>query len=132
MKSGSLPVLLVEDETALRELMARLLERAGHLVRTAADASEACAAASEVGARFSAAIVDLTLPDSPGETVLNFLRQANGDLPLVAMSGMAMAGERFSLESGEPAYTLMKPFPPRLLVELLGRICPQPPDASAS
>lgn len=124
-------MLLVEDEAALRDLMVRLLTRAGYAVVAAGNAAEAEAAFGANADGFAAAAVDLTLPDGPGDRLLNGFREASPSLPLVAISGMALPSERYALGEGEAAYCLMKPFLPRALVELLDRIADQSPASSA-
>jgi CheY-like chemotaxis protein len=125
-------VLLVEDETALRDLIERVLVRNGYRVRAAAGAAAALALEPAETAALGAAVVDLTLPDGTGHAVLRHLRAARPDLPLIAMSGWAVAGERYPLEDGEPAYSLMKPFLPAALVEMLARLTGQNPPPKAS
>lgn len=125
-------VLLVEDESALRELISRFLERHGFRVCAAAGVADALALGAEEIAELDAAVVDLTLPDGPGDAVLRRLRQARPCLPLIAMTGMALAGERYPVEGGEPAYPLMKPFLPAALVEMLERLTGQNPPPKAS
>ncbi len=65
---AGLRVLLVEDDTDLREMMALVLRRRGHVVRAVADGRSACAAA--VAFAPEVLLVDLGLPDMTGHQAL--------------------------------------------------------------
>jgi len=110
-------VLVVEDETMLREGLVDLLEGAGHEVVSVADGLEA----SVVGAaeRFDMVLLDLTLPRVDGLEVCRRLRLARPALPVLMLT--ARAGELDKVEglrTGADDY-VTKPFSPR---ELLARI----------
>ncbi|MCS6986184.1 MAG: response regulator transcription factor [Sphingomonadaceae bacterium] len=78
-------LLLVEDDRLLAELLARRLEAAGHLVHLAQLAEDALALLD--AHRFDAVIVDLTLPDLPGQAILRRLREAAHPPPVIILSG---------------------------------------------
>lgn len=109
-------ILVVDDDTRLRELLRKYLSEHGYLVTTAADAAEA-------RARLEALAVDLIVLDvmMPGEDGLSLtrgLRQGN-PVPILLLTAMSEADDRIrGLESGADDY-LTKPFEPR---ELLLRI----------
>ena len=67
-------ILVVEDETALRESLKSDLTAAGHAVDTAADGEEGLFAALEYP--IDVAIIDLGLPKLPGIEVIRRLRAA--------------------------------------------------------
>jgi two-component system, OmpR family, response regulator PhoP len=66
-------ILVVEDETALRESLKRDLSAAGHTVDVAADGEEGLYAALEYP--IDVAIVDLGLPKVPGIELIRRLRE---------------------------------------------------------
>jgi DNA-binding response OmpR family regulator len=106
-------VLVVEDERKLRELLRGYLERAGFAVHSAATGAEAIEAAR--GRAFSLLILDLGLPDVPGEAVLQEVRAA-GDTPVLLLTARASEEDRIrGLELGADDY-VTKPFSPRELV----------------
>jgi DNA-binding response OmpR family regulator len=84
-------VLVLEDYEVVSHSIRRLLEKAGHRVSIAAEASLAVrlfSEAIEAGDRFNLAILDLSLPGSAGGTdVLNALRRMDPDLPAIVTSG---------------------------------------------
>src|SRR5690606_21469121 len=109
-------ILVVDDDTRLRELLRRFLSDHGYLVLEAADSVEA-------RARLAAFDVDLIVLDimMPGETGLELtqsLRQEK-QVPILLLTAMDEVESRIAgFESGADDY-LSKPFEPR---ELLLRI----------
>jgi DNA-binding response OmpR family regulator len=106
-------VLLVEDERKLRELVRSYLERAGLTVLSTESGAEAITLA--LSASPDLVVLDLGLPDVPGETVARELR-ANGPVPILMLTAKAGEEDRIAgLELGADDY-VTKPFSPRELV----------------
>jgi two-component system CheB/CheR fusion protein len=80
-------LLLVEDHEPTREVLTRLLTRAGHQVTTARCLEEARAAA--LAQSFDAVVSDLGLPDGTGIELMAHLRSAH-NLRGIALSGYGM------------------------------------------
>jgi DNA-binding response OmpR family regulator len=106
-------VLLVEDERKLRELVRSYLERAGLTVLSTGSGAEAITLAASAAPDL--VILDLGLPDVPGETVARELRAA-GATPILMLTAKAGEEDRIAgLELGADDY-VTKPFSPRELV----------------
>jgi DNA-binding response OmpR family regulator len=106
-------VLLVEDERKLRELLRSYLERAGFTVLSTGSGAEAITLASS-GAP-DLVILDLGLPDVPGESVARELR-AMAPTPILMLTAKSGEEDRIhGLELGADDY-VTKPFSPRELV----------------
>ena len=106
-------VLLVEDERKLRELVRSYLERAGLAVLSTSSGAEAITLAASAAPDLI--VLDLGLPDVPGETVARELR-ANGSVPILMLTAKAGEEDRIAgLELGADDY-VTKPFSPRELV----------------
>ena len=106
-------VLLVEDEPKLRELVRSYLERAGLAVLSTSSGAEAITLASEAAPDL--VVLDLGLPDVPGETVARELRAA-GSVPILMLTARAGEEDRIAgLELGADDY-VTKPVSPRELV----------------
>ena len=87
--TGSLRILLVEDNLDTLRIMARLLARRGHQVATADSICEAIRVAE--GAEFDLLISDLGLPDGSGLDLIRRLRETRPDPILgIALSGFGM------------------------------------------
>jgi DNA-binding response OmpR family regulator len=108
-------VLLVEDERRLRELVRSYLERAGFTVLSTGSGAEAITLAATAAPDL--VILDLGLPDVPGETVARELR-AMAPVPaaLLILTSRSSEEDRIhGLELGADDY-VTKPFSPRELV----------------
>jgi DNA-binding response OmpR family regulator len=106
-------VVVVDDEVKLRDLIRAFLEREGFTVFTAANGSEALAL--EVKVVPDLVILDLGLPDIPGEEVARELRKRS-DVRILMLTAKVTDEDRVrGLEIGADDY-LTKPFNPRELV----------------
>lgn len=92
-------ILIVEDEVLVRMFAVDALEDEGFQVEECATAAEALAKLREL-ATVTAAIVDLGLPDRPGDELAIELRKIRTDLPIVIASGRSERElkERFALD----------------------------------
>jgi DNA-binding response OmpR family regulator len=106
-------VLLVEDERKLRDLVRSYLERAGFTVLSTESGAEAITLAATASPDL--VVLDLGLPDVPGETVARELRSA-GPVPILMLTAKSAEEDRIrGLELGADDY-VTKPFSPRELV----------------
>ncbi len=106
-------VLVVEDEQKLRELVRSYLERAGFAVLSTGSGAEAISLATS--AQPDLVILDLGLPDVPGESVAREIRVA-GSTPILMLTARSSEEDRIGgLELGADDY-VTKPFSPRELV----------------
>jgi DNA-binding response OmpR family regulator len=106
-------VLVVEDERKLRDFVRSYLERAGFTVLSTGSGAEAIAMAAD-GAP-DLVVLDLGLPDVPGETVARELRAASA-VPILMLTARSTEEDRIrGLELGADDY-VTKPFSPRELV----------------
>ena len=84
-------VLLMDDDLALRRAGARLLERLGYAVETAADGEEAVrlyAEALRAGTRFDVVMMDLTVPGGMGgAAAIVKLRELDPEVKAIVCSG---------------------------------------------
>jgi DNA-binding NtrC family response regulator len=105
-----LPVLIVDDETALREAMSQALDKDGYIVRFAGTGREALSVFN--GETFAAVFLDLRLPDMDGFAVLRQMKDAEPETPVIIITGYG------SIESAVEAVRLgafdylTKPFTP--------------------
>jgi DNA-binding response OmpR family regulator len=106
-------VLVVEDEAKLRDLLRSYFEREGMVVLSTASGSEAIDLAQR--GRPDLVVLDLGLPDVPGEDVAQDLRRSM-DVPILMLTAKASESDRIKgLELGADDY-MTKPFSPRELV----------------
>ncbi len=106
-------VLLVEDERKLRELVRSYLERAGMSVLSTGSGAEAISVAESASPDLI--VLDLGLPDVPGETVAREIRAVR-PTPILMLTAKTSEEDRIAgLELGADDY-VTKPFSPRELV----------------
>ena len=106
-------VLVVEDETKLRDLLRVYLEREGLEVLSTGSGAEAITWARDASPDL--VVLDLGLPDVPGEEVAREVR-AGSDVPILILTAKTEESDRIrGLELGADDY-VTKPFSPRELV----------------
>jgi two-component system cell cycle sensor histidine kinase/response regulator CckA len=103
-------VLLVEDESAVREFSRRSLERAGYRVFVAEDGNEAERVFAARAAEIDIVLTDVVMPGCGGPELLARLRQRQPDMRVLYMSGYTEQSAANAIAfRGEPA-VLQKPF----------------------
>lgn len=108
-------ILIVDDDSKIRELLKRYLQQSGYAVSTAHNTSQA----DEVLAQFTVDVIilDVMMPVESGPEFLK--RRGNPGAPVIMLSALGHVDDRIGgLESGADDY-LTKPFEPK---ELLLRI----------
>lgn len=98
------PLVLVADDGArLRDLVRRMLSRAGFRVLTARDGAEALALVMEHIGEVDAVVSDIEMPEMDGLELRDALRATVPGLPVLLMSGSPM-------EAANAPSVLRKPF----------------------
>jgi DNA-binding response OmpR family regulator len=106
-------VLVVEDEAKIRELLRSYLEREGFEVLSTGSGAEAIGLAES--ARPDLVVLDLRLPDVPGEAVAAEVRRFSA-VPMLILTAKSGEEDRIrGLELGADDY-VTKPFSPREVV----------------
>jgi two-component system, OmpR family, response regulator len=110
-------VLIIEDDPAIGDFVARGLRESGFAVDVAADGEEGLEAA--LGQPYDVAIVDLMLPKRDGLAVIDALRRSGRTTPVLILSARRSVDDRVKgLQAGGDDY-LTKPF---AFAELLARV----------
>jgi DNA-binding NtrC family response regulator len=118
-------LLLVDDETALLDLLKKYLERYGFQVEPCGNPHAALELMQAAPGSYSILVTDLTLPGMSGEELVERMRAISPTLPVIIASG-------YPYEPRQPGVEfLQKPFLPRMLVDLIRRIF-ESPNAAAS
>ena len=101
-------LLLIEDDADLRRNLTRQLEAEGYRVEQAGDGAEGLFLAQEYP--FDLAIVDLGLPKVNGLTIVQRLRAAGRELPMLILTARSSWQDKVAgLEAGADDY-MVKPF----------------------
>jgi CheY-like chemotaxis protein len=116
-------ILVVDDDSALREALAEFLEERGYDVSCAGDGAEALAILAARGAP-DAILLDLAMPGMDGwafrAAQLRDTRWAG--IPTIVLSASLGPDGRVA-EKLAPALALRKPFDLRRLLDALARLC---------
>ena len=103
-------VLVVEDETALRAMIRRLLEREGYTVLEAENGADALRLLEgSAGATVDLVLTDVRMPEMGGRELAAALARSQPGLPVVLMSGFTAQLREIQLISPHLAL-LFKPF----------------------
>ena len=120
-------ILVVEDESAVRELAVSVLESQGHQVDAAADGHEALARLGRGGRHYDLVVMDVMLPGLNGWAVYLRARAYRPDLKVVFCSGHspALLESEFRLEMTELEF-LQKPYRTANLVDRVNELLARP------
>jgi two-component system phosphate regulon response regulator OmpR len=112
-------LLVVDDDTRIRDLLSRFLTEQGFRVTVAADAAEARRRLA--GLHFDLIVLDVMMPGESGLALTQSLT-TDKKMPIILLTARAEADSRIAgLEAGADDY-LAKPFDPRELVLRINNI----------
>ncbi len=118
--SAARPILIVEDDDALRQVLADQVESSGvYQSFEAATLDEASKQLGATEARFDSIILDVNLPDGDGRDFCARIRKQGHTMPIIMLTGASEEGDVVSgLNAGANDY-IAKPF---RVNELLARL----------
>jgi two-component system response regulator MprA len=123
-------VLVVDDEPAVRDALARALRLDGYAVETAADGHEALDRLAEE--RFDAVVLDIAMPNVDGLEVTRRLRSAGDRTPVLMLTARDAVDDRVDgLDAGADDY-VVKPFALKELKARLRALLRRAEDGAAS
>lgn len=119
MSASDKTVVVVDDEGALRQLAAKLIERHGYRVLTAGSGDEALALLAD-GAHVDLMVLDVMMPGKSGlETLEEVRRRGHTQLPVVLLTAQAKDEQIISgYQQGADCY-LTKPLEPSVLLNTI-------------
>ena len=120
-------ILVVDDEASGRDLIIRILNRAGYRVRSAIDGREAFRHIDQGG--IDLIITDLFMPQMDGLELVMHLREQSRAIPVIAISG-ALTGQGEDIlrtvRMLGAAVTLPKPFTAHELIAAVNQFVSAP------
>src|SRR5690242_343151 len=99
-------ILVVDDEPAIRTMIALALERQGFAVLTAGGGEQALSLWRTCGSTIDLLVSDVCMPEMDGPTLVQRLLAENARLPVLFMSGSCDSKQ---LEASRPFNFLPKP-----------------------
>lgn len=117
-------LLLVEDNKVNQTVMLKLLGTLGfERVDAAWDGAEAVRMVRQKPLAYNVILMDINMPVMDGLTATEHIRQINGDVPIIALTGNALKGDAETyLAKGMNDY-IAKPLHRQQLVDLLWKWC---------
>jgi DNA-binding response OmpR family regulator len=110
-------VLVVDDEPAIRALVAKIVERAGHPVDTARDGAEAIEKLDQTD--YAVIVLDLMMPNIDGYGLIQHLKGRPGAKPAVIVVSAGDSAALRSLDGALVHSILRKPFDIDVLGDLI-------------
>lgn len=108
-------ILIIDDEASLRQTTARILQRAGFEVTTAASGKEGLALVSQHP--FDLVYLDIRMPDMTGLDVLKIIHEKFPDLPVILFTAQPDVNSAIeALRRGATDY-LLKPLKPQSVID---------------
>jgi len=121
-------VLIVDDEQAIGDYLARLITRLGHQAETTMNAADTLAKLNAGG--FQLVIADIRLPDAPdAQAWVTGLCQKAKDIPVVLISGAPSAELDDCAKANGVLAFLSKPFELAFIKNILQNVFPGEPKA---
>jgi hypothetical protein len=122
-------ILVVDDETAVREVTRKMLEEFDYKVLTAAEGGEAVGIFMQHHATIAAVITDMVMPGMDGPALVRLLQQIDPGVRVLGMSGLGdKVGANTKTPWGLPMF-LTKPFTGEKLLVTLRELLKAPPQS---
>ena len=113
---------MVDDEEAIRDLLAEIISRQGHRVTAAADGQEAIDLLGTE--RFDLVITDMVMPRLGGAEVVRAAKAIDPDYPVIVMTAFPSEEAAASLDLLGVADILTKPFSVDAIIEAVSKLLP--------
>ncbi|MEB3212332.1 MAG: PAS domain S-box protein [Leptolyngbyaceae bacterium] len=113
-------VLVVEDESIVRNMLRSLLETQHYRTLLAQDGAEALEQYRQYPSEIQLVVTDLMMPVMDGFTLIKHLKALKSDVPIIALSGVPTQ-ENLALAAGANCF-LSKPFSMNALLSLISAL----------
>jgi DNA-binding response OmpR family regulator len=110
-------VLVVDDEAAIRALVAKIVERAGYPVDTARDGAEAIEKLNDT--KYAVIVLDLMMPNIDGYGLIRYLKESGGHRPAIIVVSAGDSAAFRQLDGAVVHSILRKPFDIDVLGDLI-------------
>ena len=117
-------ILIIEDDELLRDVLAKSLEQAGHVVTQASNGQAGVDLFRAEPAEL--VLTDLVMPVQEGVETIMQLRRYGPAVPIIAMSGGVPNSKLYlKIAGGIGAQRILaKPFTPQQLIEVVNELLP--------
>jgi len=115
-------ILVVDDESSVRQITQQTLGAFGYRVVLAADGAEALAVFTRQGGEIAAVLTDMMMPVMDGPATIRVLRKLSPSLPIIAASGLSANGHVTEVAGLEVSRFLAKPYSAEVLLKALREV----------
>jgi PAS domain S-box-containing protein len=112
-------VLVVDDESSMREVTKATLETYNYKVLTASNGIEAIALYAREHQAIELVIMDIMMPEMDGKTAIRTLKQINPEVNIVAVSGLITSQEIVKELDSDVRAFMSKPYTNEELLEIV-------------
>lgn len=112
-------ILLVDDERPLLSLLAKFLERRGYQVASCETGTAAIESFHGSPSAYDLVVLDLKLPDMPGEEVLSRLLEISPTVRVLVSSGSVWTNAAVPEADRSRTAAVLKPFMPADLIKAM-------------
>lgn len=123
-------VLVVDDESDIRDVTQKILAKHGYRVLLAANGAEGVARYTESGGRVDLVLTDVMMPLMEGQALVKTLREMNPAIKIIACSGLGSGGannEKIAeMKIGGVKNFLAKPYSAEDLLVTVDRVLREP------
>ena len=112
-------ILVVDDEENIRVVAEATLQKFGYRTITASDGTDALAAFAQRGSEIAAVLTDMAMPYMDGAAPIRALKKIEPEVKVIAMSGLASAGQSAELRNMNVDAFLTKPYSAETLLTML-------------
>jgi CheY-like chemotaxis protein len=113
-------ILIVEDNQVNNYLLNKIVKHMGHSTTQVYDGSECFPLVENTS--FDAILMDVCMPGMNGTIAMKKIKQLGIDTPVIAVTALAMAGDKEDLISDGYDFYVEKPIKPASLSEILDQI----------
>ena len=117
-RHGAETILVVDDESGIRDLAAEYLEGRGYTVLVAAGGFEACELVAKYGGPVHLLLTDTVMPRMTGRDLVQNISALRPDIKVIYMSGYSEFNASAQIQTREGALYIQKPFS----LEALGKL----------
>jgi two-component system cell cycle sensor histidine kinase/response regulator CckA len=115
-------ILVVDDETNIREVTEATLQRFGYRTMAVSDGTGALAVYAQHKDTIAAVITDMAMPFMDGEALVRALKKMDPDVRIIAMSGLISVEQTAELRNLKVGAFLSKPFTAETLLTSLHEV----------
>ena len=125
MEGGKL-ILIVDDESSIRDITGQILQSYGYRVATAVDGTAALVQFVERRDEIGLVLTDMVMPYMDGAATIRAIRNIDPRVPIVATSGLMLNEHARQAKSLGVQAFLAKPYTAETLLQTIGKVIGHP------